>query len=238
MDQDAGRFVARLHEALDRYDEAGAERVVDEVLDRFALDAALDQVLMPFLVEVGTRWAAGDLSVTQEHFASHIVRSRLAMLGAEVSPADDAPTVVVACAPGERHDIAPLAFSILLRREGWQVRYLGADTPMTDLAFACRRIQPDLVVVAASRASAMVGGKQGLRRIAARSALAIAGAGASRELAQDLGAVWLGGRCQPGRATGGPRAARPADRLSRLSAGLAIGVSPPPTPDRRGCTAR
>jgi methanogenic corrinoid protein MtbC1 len=198
VDQDAGRFVARLHEALDRYDEAGAERVVDEVLDRFALDAALDQVLMPFLVEVGTRWAAGDLSVTQEHFASHIVRSRLAMLGAEVSPADDAPTVVVACAPGERHDIAPLAFSILLRREGWQVRYLGADTPMTDLAFACRRIQPDLVVVAASRASAMVGGKQGLRRIAARSALAIAGAGASRELAQDLGAVWLEGDVNQG----------------------------------------
>ena len=29
---------------------------------------------------------------------------------------------VVPCAPGERHDIALLAFSVLMRREGWQVR--------------------------------------------------------------------------------------------------------------------
>ena len=198
VDQDPGPFVARLHEALDSYDEAGAERVVDEILDRFALEAALQQVLMPFLVEVGARWADGDLSVTQEHFASHIVRGRLATLGTEVVPADDAPTVVVACAPGERHDIAPLAFSILLRREGWRVRYLGADTPIIDLAFACRRIQPDLVVVAASRPSAIISAKQGLRRIAGRSALAIAGAGASRDLAKDLGAVWLEGDVNQG----------------------------------------
>jgi hypothetical protein len=85
----------------------------------------------------------------------------LAAIAASTAPAQGRPTVVVACPAGERHDIAPLAFSILLRRQGWQVRYLGADTPVADLAFACRRIQPDLVVVAASRPTALLGAVQG-----------------------------------------------------------------------------
>ena len=120
---DPSSFVGRLQAALDGYDEAGAELVVDEVLDRFALDDAIATVLMPFLVQVGDRWESGELSVTQEHFASHIVRSRLSAIAAGMPAEPDGPTVVVACPPGERHDIALLAFSILLRREGWKVRY-------------------------------------------------------------------------------------------------------------------
>ena len=193
MELDPATFVGRLHAALDGYDEAAAELVVDEVLTRFALVDAIAQVLMPFLVQVGDRWESGDLSVTQEHFASHIVRSRLSAIAAGMAAEPGRPTVVVACPPGERHDIALLAFSILLRQEGWQVRYLGADTPTTDLAFACRRIDPDLVVVATSRSTALMAAAQGLRRIAARHSVAIAGGGASRELAQELGVIWLEG---------------------------------------------
>ena len=190
----AGDAVARLLHVLDSYDEAGADRVVEEVLDRLSLDDALTLVLMPFLREVGDRWETGLLSVTQEHFASHLVRSRiagLAPLAARAGPAEDRPTAVVACPPGERHDIAPLAFSILLRREGLPVLYLGADTPMTDLAHACVRIRPDLVVVAATRATALLGAARELRRIAARHPVAIVGAGASGHLADDIGARWL-----------------------------------------------
>ena len=193
MELDPSAFIGLMHAALDGYDDAGAELAVDEVLDRFELEDALTRVLMPFLVQVGDRWESGELSVTQEHFASHIVRSRLSAIAAGMSAEPNRPTVVVACPPGERHDIALLAFSILLRREGWQVLYLGADIPTTDLAFACRRIEPDLVVVATSRSTALLGAAQGLRTIAARHPVAIAGGGASRELAQELGVAWLQG---------------------------------------------
>lgn len=196
MEPFASDAVRRLLEALEHYDEAGAELLVDDVVDRLSLDDALTLVLMPFLREVGDRWEAGRLSVTQEHFASHLVRSRiaaLAALAARAGPAEDRPTAVVACPPGERHDIAPLAFSIMLRREGLPVLYLGADTPMTDLAHACVRIRPDLVVVAATRATALLGAARELRRIAARHPVAIAGAGASQGLADDIGARWLAG---------------------------------------------
>ena len=193
MEPYTGDAVRRLLDVLDRYDEAGAELVVDEVLDRLSLDDALSLVFMPYLREVGDRWEAGLLSVTQEHFASHLVRSRIAALSSRTGPTENRATAVVACPPGERHDIAPLAFSILLRREGLPVLYLGADTPMTDLAHACVRIRPDLVVVAATRATALLGAARELRRIAASHPVAIAGAGASQDLADDIGARWFDG---------------------------------------------
>ena len=39
---------------------------------------------------------------------------------------------MLACAPGERHDLGLLMLAILLRADGWQVAYLGADTPVAD----------------------------------------------------------------------------------------------------------
>ena len=46
-------------------------------------------------------------------------------------------SAVLACAPGERHEIGLLMLAVLLRSDGWQVAYLGADTPVADaVAFA------------------------------------------------------------------------------------------------------
>ena len=99
MEPDPSAFVGRLLAALDDYDETEAERILDDVLERFGLDEAVALVLMPFLVEVGDRWESGAVSVTEEHFASHLVRSRLTADVADVMPTEDGPTVVVPCAP-------------------------------------------------------------------------------------------------------------------------------------------
>jgi MerR family transcriptional regulator, light-induced transcriptional regulator len=65
--------------------------------------------------------------------------------------------------------------------------------PHGHLAFACKRIEPDLVVVAATRRTAILHAAPGMRRIAAQYPVAIAGAGATRALAQEFGAAWLDG---------------------------------------------
>jgi methanogenic corrinoid protein MtbC1 len=40
--------------------------------------------------------------------------------------------VVLACAPGERHELGLLMVALLLRGDGWAVDYLGAETPVAD----------------------------------------------------------------------------------------------------------
>lgn len=193
-DDHAGRgleLVTLLHHLLDEDEMQAAGRLVDQVLERMPLADAVSDVLMPFLRNVGARWESGQLSVAQEHWASQLVRQRLAAVWDRVS-VTEGPVALVACPPGERHDIAPLAFCVLLAHAGWQARFYGADTPLPDLAAVAARVQPDLVVLAASRRSAFLARSAEVRRLAVDHRVAIAGNGASEQVAAELDASWLG----------------------------------------------
>ena len=43
----------------------------------FTLTATLRDVVVPYLRELGERWANGELTIIQEHFASNVIRGRL-----------------------------------------------------------------------------------------------------------------------------------------------------------------
>lgn len=55
--------------------------------------------------------------------------------------------VVVACPPGEEHDIAALAVAYRCRVRGCRVYYLGANVPIASLANLCRTVKPDLTLI-------------------------------------------------------------------------------------------
>jgi methanogenic corrinoid protein MtbC1 len=146
--------------------------------------------VLPYLHELGERWQRGEVSVTQEHFASNVIRGRLAGL-ARGWGHGRGPRAHLACAPGEHHDIALLAFGVVLNRNGWRISYFGADTPLDDLIRAAAATHPDLVVVAATTADRFDGLAGDLARLARLSQLALAGAGATEALAAAVGARLL-----------------------------------------------
>jgi methanogenic corrinoid protein MtbC1 len=129
-------------------------QLVDQALTLSTLDESFAQVLTPALIEVGEHWAAGMVSVAQEHLASSAVRGALQKLLSD-QRADVRGTAVLACAPGERHEIGLLMLAVLLRSDGWQIAYLGADTPFVDaVALAERLDATTLCFSAASKESA------------------------------------------------------------------------------------
>jgi methanogenic corrinoid protein MtbC1 len=103
-------------------------QLVDQALALSSLDESFLDVLTPALTEVGECWASGSVSVAQEHLASATVRAALQTLLSD-QRADVRGTAVLACAPGEHHEIGLLMLAVLLRSDGWRVAYLGADTP-------------------------------------------------------------------------------------------------------------
>ena len=129
-------------------------QLIDQALARSTLEESFVRVLEPALVEVGERWAAGSVSVAQEHLASSIVCAALQKLLSD-QRADVRGTAVLACAPGERHEIGLLMLAVMLRSDGWQVAYLGADTPFADaVALADRLDATALCFSAAAKKSA------------------------------------------------------------------------------------
>ena len=171
-----------LTDALDRFDEPRAQAILDRLLAVSTLETLLSEVVLPYLRELGERWARGDASVAQEHFASAVLRGRLLGLargwGVGLGPA-----AVLACLPGEHHDLGLIAFGLALRARGWRIVYLGLDTPIETVEDACRSLEPDLVVVSAVARERVQPVVEQLRGLAAGRRLALGGAAAATGVA-------------------------------------------------------
>jgi hypothetical protein len=101
---------------------------------------------IPYLRDLGERWAAGSASVAQEHFAASLIRGRLLGLARDWGTGLG-PSVLLACLPDEDHDLGLVTFGVLVARRGWRVTFLGADTPFDALADTVRTLDPALVVL-------------------------------------------------------------------------------------------
>jgi DNA-binding transcriptional MerR regulator len=183
---------ATLARALDGYDEPAAQATLDRLFATLTVETVLRDVLLPYLHQLGERWKTGAASVAQEHFASNLIRGRLAGL-ARGWGHGQGPRAVLACAPDEQHDIPLLAFGVVLNRHGWRIEYLGANTPIDDLIRLAEATHPDLVVVSATRPERLTPRTAQLTRLASTAPLALAGPGATSELADTIGARLLTG---------------------------------------------
>ena len=179
-----------LARAMEEMDEPAAQAVLDRLLADFTVETVLRDVVLPYLHAVGERWERGEAIVAQEHFASNLLRGRLANL-ARGWGNGHGPTALLACPPGEEHDLPLLAFGIVLHRNGWRISYLGANTPLEDLTRTAAELQPDLIVLAAVTPERFNGMDAHLSRLTRIAPLALAGAGATRAIAQAVGAHLL-----------------------------------------------
>jgi DNA-binding transcriptional MerR regulator len=181
-----------LTEALDRFDEPRAQALLDRLLAVASVDMLLSEVILPYLRELGERWARGDASVAQEHFASGVLRGRL--LGIARGWGDGiGPAAVLACLPGEQHDLGLLAFGLALHTRGWRILYLGPDAPIETVEEVSRRLQPSLVVLAAVTSERVQPVVDQVRRLADRHRLALGGRAAGNGSLESDGVLMLTG---------------------------------------------
>ncbi len=179
-----------LREALNALDETAAHAAIDRLLSNLSLETVLGDVILPYLRELGDRWERGDASVADEHFASNLLRGRLLGL-ARGWDQGSGPRALLACAPGEQHDLALIVFGLALRERGWRITFLGPDTPLDSLAEAARALEPAAVVIVASSPERIAGTEAALRKLARTAPLWIAGAGASPKVIGKTGARHL-----------------------------------------------
>ena len=173
---DAGAL--QLRTALDGFDEAGAQAALDSLFGTFTVETVLGAVILPYLVELGERWSTGDATVAQEHFASNVIRGRLLGIGRGWD-SGEGPRAVLACAPGEQHDLGLIAFGLALNRRGWRITFLGPDTPVESLVDTAGRLEPDLVVVAATSKRRLTPLVDALTALGRTTRVAVAGSGAA-----------------------------------------------------------
>ena len=186
--------IARLQlaDALEAFDEPAAQAVLDRLLSAGTVEAVLAEVILPYLRELGERWERGEISVAQEHFGSNVIRGRLLALargwGRGVGP-----VALLACLPGEQHDLGLIALGLALRSHGWRISYLGADTPLDTLERAAEAIAPAFVVVSATSDERIPPATRELEALARRYRIGLGGAASAAADTDRLGVLELRG---------------------------------------------
>jgi methanogenic corrinoid protein MtbC1 len=141
----------RLLDSMQRLDEQDVSRVVAEGLTVMPVEDLALQVLQPVLEEVGDLWSSGELSVTIEHVGSNLIRAHLSQLFRISPPPIRSDQVMVACAPGELHDMGALSVALFLRRRGFDVIYVGASIAPDDFIADVQSVSPAAVCISLSR---------------------------------------------------------------------------------------
>jgi methanogenic corrinoid protein MtbC1 len=179
LDQEAGNLSA----SLDRLDEQAANTALDQRFSACTVETVLQEVVIPYLHRLGERWEAGEVSVAQEHFASNLLRGRLLGL-AQGWGQGHGPGAVLACLPGEQHELGLLVFGVALSRRGWRITYLGTNSPIGAVADIARSLLPAMVVLLSINPDNFLDHAREIEKLARQVPVLIAGTGATPEVAR------------------------------------------------------
>lgn len=175
----------RLRLALEGFEEAEANTLLDEALAGLTVETVADHIVLPAMRAIGERWQSGEVSVAQEHFATGVVRGRMLSVARNWG-AGSGPRALLACPPGEDHDLGLVVFGVVLRARGWRITYLGPDTPIETIAETAKQLRPDAIVIAALDPEPFERAARELSKLASESRLLIGGAGAGPAIAKRL----------------------------------------------------
>jgi methanogenic corrinoid protein MtbC1 len=175
-------------------DMVAVTTTLDQTFAVLSLEQALVDVIGPALHWTGEAWHRGELSIAQEHAISAKVRAHLTSLIADAR-ADVHGVAVLACGPGEFHDLGLLMLAVALRADGWRVEYLGADTPADTAIEFAERIGATMLCFSAARDASVEALRKSLGKPTSTSTvpIVIGGAGSSPALARELGATYVNG---------------------------------------------
>ena len=123
----------------------------EQMLSRAALSTEpgefLSGVVAPILIEIGDRWASGELRIAHEHACSNVMRGLLFSLMRLYPAGDTRRRAVVATPANEDHELGALMVAMLAAMHGWSVLYLGPDLPAEEIAYAVTDTNANLLMV-------------------------------------------------------------------------------------------
>ena len=117
-------------------DAVGLDRTLRHAIARAGLPTFLEVDAPALMRRVGDDWAAGRMSIAQEHLASTVVLSVLFDAIRALPTAPTAPRLLVATLSRERHGVGAALAAGIAALEGWVIIQLGVDVPALDVATA------------------------------------------------------------------------------------------------------
>lgn len=133
------RLVTELIHSMIDLDMERFEELLNTCIRGRGIEDAIARLIFPFLERIGILWAANHVNPAQEHLVSNIIRQKL-IAGIEntFSRNPGEQTVLLFLPEGEHDELGLLFINYMLKSRGIRVLYLGANTPLRDVAYLAR----------------------------------------------------------------------------------------------------
>ncbi|MFT3830593.1 MAG: MerR family transcriptional regulator [Opitutaceae bacterium] len=122
--------------AVRELDTAALGATVRKAELQLGAQGMLQRFAAPLAQALGELWREGSITAAHEHFATALLRVRLARGAGEFAARADAPLLVVATPTGQLHELGALLAAAAASNLGWRVIYLGASLPAPEIAGA------------------------------------------------------------------------------------------------------
>ncbi len=132
--------------ALIKGDSAQAGALIQKALINFGVTRLYLELIAPVQAEMGRLWCAGKVQIAQEHLATQIVINHLSKLRQVMRPKTQLNRrALLTSLSGDLHTIGIRMVADFLQFDGWEVDFLGADTPASALIGFIQERRVDLV---------------------------------------------------------------------------------------------
>jgi DNA-binding transcriptional MerR regulator len=126
--KDYKSFVLKMIEAAIDFDELKFVNVINDITKKIGFEKCIAEVCYPYLQRIGLLWITNNVILAQEHFSSYIIQNRIIAETEKLALPEKEPNLILFAPRGEYHELRLLFINYLLRKHGWSVIYLGANS--------------------------------------------------------------------------------------------------------------
>ena len=142
-------FQKRFLGAIEKFDDNKLDALYNEALSLYPIDLVSSQILHPLLSQLGQRWTEREAGIAEEHFFSSYLRNKVGARVHHASGKSKGSRLLLACVPGEFHELGSLLFGLSAMTRGYRLLFLGADLPLDQVRAVAQTATIDGVVLSA-----------------------------------------------------------------------------------------
>ncbi len=146
-------FQRRMLHAVELFDEAKLDACYNEALSLYPFGLVSESLIVPILTTLGERWQQRPNGIAEEHFFSAYLRNKLGARLHHEANRKHGNMLLVACLPGEQHEIGVLLFAIEALSRGYRLLYLGPNSPLSQLPSVAERAGAEAIVLSGTSAT-------------------------------------------------------------------------------------
>jgi DNA-binding transcriptional MerR regulator len=190
------QYLDSMLDAIERFDEPALDSSYNDALSLYPVDIVNQRLTTPLLRLLGERWNLREAGIAEEHFFTVYLRNKLGTRIHHMNQRSHAPLLLLACLPGELHEIGLLFFALSAVSNGYRVLILGANTPLQQIPAVLERKSCAGIVLSSSAKPARGVIDSGLPELASRIPVPVFVGGKAavtyREALEDSGIICLG----------------------------------------------